>query len=320
MKEYTKPPLTYKEQINLLKSRGLLIPDENRAERLLSNISYYRLSAYMLPCKEIKDGCYIDKFIDGKTWDDVYNLYLFDRKLRLLVFDAIERLEISIRTQIIYQLSHKYGSHWQDDPSIFKITHKKDKDGNDIDIDVYKEINKHITDQLNNNKSEVFLQHYRDTYDNPSTPPSWMSVEIMYFNHLSKICSGLKQRSDATGISNFYCLPPEIFCSWLHTINYVRNLCAHHARLWNRDFNIVPVRLNFSKSLVWISNSSSVRRKKIYYFFCILNYLLQTVNPTSTFKEKLLELLDEYKKYISLQDMGFPNDWQNEKMWGIIKK
>lgn len=315
MKEYTKPPLTYQEQIDLLKSRGLLIPDESRAIRLLSNISYYRLSAYMLPCKEIKDDCYTDQFIEGKTWDDVYNLYLFDRKLRLLVFDVIERLEISIRTQIIYQLSHKYGSHWQDNSSIFKIIHKKDRDGNDIYIDVYKEINKHIKEQLDNNKSEVFLKHYRTTYDKPPTPPSWMSVEIMYFNHLSKICSGLKQRKDITGISYFYCMPPDIFCSWLHTINYVRNLCAHHARLWNRDFNIVPDRLDFSKQLVWLENPQKEKRKKIYYFFCMLNYLLQTVNPTSNFKDKLYDLLDEYKDFVSLQQMGFPENWQNGKMW-----
>lgn len=88
MREYTKPPLTYQQQVELLKSRGLLIPDEERAIRHLSNISYYRLSAYMLPCKKIKDGRYTDHFIEGKTWDDVYNLYLFYRKLRLLVFDS----------------------------------------------------------------------------------------------------------------------------------------------------------------------------------------------------------------------------------------
>ncbi|MBR2199666.1 MAG: Abi family protein, partial [Bacteroidales bacterium] len=225
MKEYTKPPLTYQQQVELLKSRGLLIPDEERAIRHLSNISYYRLSAYMLPCKKIKDGRYTDHFSEGKTWDDVYNLYLFDRKLRLLVFDAIERLEISIRTQIIYQLSHKYGSHWQDNPDIFNVIHKKDKDGRDIEINVHTELNRHIAEQLHNNKAEAFIQHYREMYDHPPTPPSWMSVEIMYFNHLSRICSALKSRSDVVGIASYYGMPPRQFCSWLHTINYVRNLC-----------------------------------------------------------------------------------------------
>ena len=315
MKEYTKQPLTYQQQVDLLKSRGLLIPDENRAVRLLSNISYYRLSAYMLPCKEIKNGNYTDRFIVGKTWDDVYSLYLFDRKLRLLVFDAIERLEISIRTQIIYQLSHKYGSHWQDNPSIFKVIRKKDKDGKVVEINVFNEINKHILEQLNSNKSEVFLQHYRETYNKPSTPPSWMSVEIMYFNHLSKICSGLKQRSDIAAIAKFYSLPPDTFCSWLHTINYVRNLCAHHARLWNRDFNIVPERLDFSKNLIWLKNIKTAKRKKMYYFLCMLNYMLQTANPTSNFKEKMFDLLEEYKAFLPIEQMGFPNDWKEEPLW-----
>lgn len=315
MREYTKPPLTYYEQVELLKSRGLLIPDEERVIRHLSNISYYRLSAYMLPFKEIKDGSYTDRFIEGTTWDDVYNLYLFDRKFRLLVFDAIERLEISIRTQIIYQLSHKYGSHWQDNPDIFKTVTKKDKDGNEIEINVYQEISKHIADQLHSNKAEVFIQHYRNTYDKPQNPPSWMSVEIMYFNHLSRICSGLKYRSDLVGISKYYDMPPQEFCSWLHTINYVRNLCAHHARLWNRDFNIVPERLNFSKNRVWISNPRTVKRKKTYYFLCMLNYLLQTACPNSNFSEKLYDLVEEFKEFVPMQHMGFPENWREEKMW-----
>ncbi len=74
----------------------------------------------------------------------------------------------------------------------------------------------------------------------------------MYFNHLSQICNNLKQRSDITGIAKWFGLPPETFTSWLHSVNYVRNICAHHARLWNRDMNIVPMKLGFSKTNVWI--------------------------------------------------------------------
>lgn len=103
--------MSYTEQVTLLQSRGMSVSDIPRAERLLANISYYRLSAYMLPYKKKENGTIIDNFKEGTTWDMVYDLYVFDRKLRLLVFDAIERLEIAVRTQIIYQLSHKYGSH-----------------------------------------------------------------------------------------------------------------------------------------------------------------------------------------------------------------
>ena len=232
MEVFNKPPLTYEKQVELLLSRGLIVTDRKRAERHLANISYYRLSAYMLPYKKKEDGIIIDAFKEGTTWDDIYDLYVFDRKLRLLVFDAIERLEVAIRTQIIYQLSHKYGSHWQDNAHIFNPPREVTlRDGRTITIDVYREIQSHIKEQLHSNRAEVFIQHYHNKYGTPENPPSWMSVEIMYFNHLSKICTGLKNRADINGIASYFALPPKTFCSWLHTMNYVRNICAHHSRL-----------------------------------------------------------------------------------------
>lgn len=316
MEVFYKPPLTYEKQVELLLSRGLIVTDRKRAERHLANISYYRFSAYMLPYKKKENGIIIDAFKEGTTWDDIYDLYVFDRKLRLLVFDAIERLEVAIRTQIIYQLSHKYGSHWQDNAHIFNPPREVTlRDGRKITIDVYREIQSHIKEQLHSNRAEVFIQHYHNKYDTPENPPSWMSVEIMYFNHLSKICTGLKNRADIVGIASYFALPPKTFCSWLHTMNYVRNICAHHSRLWNRDLNIVPEKLLFSKHLVWISNPDTSKRSRNYYFFCMINYMLQVANPTSQFKTKLKELLEEYKNVISLDSMGFPKGWEEEKMW-----
>lgn len=313
---YNKPPLAYSEQVELLKSRGLIINYEERTQRHLENISYYRLSAYMIPYRQKKNGILTDRFNQGTSWDDIYNLYVFDRKLRLLIFDAIERLEIAIRSQIIYQLSHKYNSHWQDNPSIFKPPYqKKLQDGSVITVDIYEEVQKHIHEQLNNNKAEVFIKHYKSKYETPSNPPSWMSVEIMYFNHLPRICNGLNNRSDLNGIAQYFDLPPQIFCSWLHTINYVRNLCAHHARLWNRILSIVPENLHFSKHLTWISDPNTAQRSKIYYFCCMINYLLQTANPTSNFKQRLCDLLSENKDIANLSAMGFSPNWEQEKIW-----
>ena len=303
-----------------MSSRGMVISDKQRTERHLANISYYRLSAYMLPYKQKENGKILDSFREGVTWDTVYNLYVSDRKLRLMVFDAIERLEVAIRAQIIYQLSHKYGSHWQDRPEIF--TPPKTitlRDGRTVIMDVYGDIQKHIKEQLHNNKAEVFIQHYCNKYDTPINPPSWMSVEVMYFNHLSRICTGLKLRADINGIASYFALPPKTFCSWLHTINYIRNICAHHARLWNRDMNIVPEKLAFSKSLDWVSSPDTVKRSKLYYFLCMLNYMLQTANPTSTFKHRIKDLLTEYQEVASLNAMGFQPDWMNEKMWNDKK-
>ncbi len=141
----------------------------------------------------------------------------------------------------------------------------------------------------------------------------------MYFNHLSRICTGLKRRADINGIASYFAMPPKTFCSWLHTINYVRNICAHHARLWNRDMNIVPEKLAFSKSLDWVSSPDTVKRSKLYYFLCMLNYMLQTANPTSTLKYRLKDLLTEYQEVVSLNSMGFQPGWMNEKMWNDKK-
>lgn len=312
---YTKHPKTYEEQLEILKDRGLLIDDKRRTIRHLSAISYYRLSAYMLPYKVWINNERTDNFVDGTSWSSVYDLYVFDRKLRLLIFDAIERLEIAIRSQIIYQLSHKYGSHWQDNKDIFKVEEYTRKDGSIGTIDVYRDIQKHIKDQLSSNKAEVFIKHYAQNYEPPVNPPSWMSVEIMYFNHLSLICNNLNQRADIAGIAKWFGLPPEIFCSWLHSINYVRNICAHHARLWNRDFNIVPAKLKFSKDKTWVSNTETIQRAKLYYFVCMVNYLLQTANPRSNFKTRLIALIDEYKHVVNTGYMGFPENWKDEKIW-----
>ena len=313
---YTKQPKTYEEQVDILKDRGLHIEDKNRTIRHLSAISYYRLSAYMLPYKVWKNNERTDDFVANTTWSNVYDLYVFDRKLRLLVFDAIERIEIAIRSQIIYQLSLKYGSHWQDKKDIFEIkSHIRKDDDKEITIDVYKDIQKHIKDQLASNKAEVFIKHYAQNYEPPVNPPSWMSVEIMYFNHLSQICNNLKERKDKAAIAKWFGLPPEIFCSWLHSINFVRNICAHHARLWNRDFNIVPAKLDFSKDKIWVSNPATIQRSKLYYFVCMVNYLLQTANPRSNFKNSLIALIEEYKHVVNTGYMGFPANWKDERIW-----
>ena len=311
---YSKPALTYDQQIALLESRGLQIKDKQRAKRHLSNVSYYRLSAYMLPFKEMDDkGNVKDKFLPNTTWDDVYNLYKFDRKLRLLVFDAIERIEIALRTQIIYQLSHKYGSHWQDNASIFNAK-PNPKTGRTL----YAEIQSHITDQLTANRKVQFIEHYVNTYDNPVNPPSWMSVELLYFSELSKICGSLNDKQDVKDLSNYFGIHNEnVFCSWMHSINYVRNICAHHGRLWNATIAVQPAKYKKPQSgLVWLTEEEVVKAKnsKLYYFLCTVLYLLQTVNPKTKFRERFVKLLEEYP-VVDTHFMGFPKDWQNLPLW-----
>ena len=321
MRTYTKPALTIDQQIDLLEKRGLLIPDHERAHRHLSNISYYRLSAYMLPYRVLDaSGNYLDQFVPGATWDDVYNLYKFDRKLRLLVFDAIERIEIALRTQVIYQLSHKYGPHWQDQGTLFQPPYYIPKTGRTYDV--FQDIQKHINDELNKNKKVNFIEHYLNTYDNPPTPPSWMSVELLYFSELSKICQNLKLRKDRTDLANAFGVKDDkVFCSWLHTLNYIRNICAHHSRLWNILLDITPTKyLNKDKSKVWLTDAEvkTAQSSKLYYTLCVILYLLQTVNPKTKFRQHFRDLLAKYPK-VNVGYMGFPTGWETHPLWKYPK-
>lgn len=321
MNTYRKPALTVEQQIALLKRRGLVIADKKRTARHLSNVSYYRISAYMLPYRVLDaDGRHRDQFVPGSTWDDIYNLYKFDRKLRLLVFDAIERIEIALRTQVIYQLSHKYGSHWQDNANIFKAPQFNRRTGKTYDV--FQDIQKHINDQLTANKKATFIEHYLNTYDNPPTPPSWMSVELLYFSELSKICQNLKIRSDRTDIAKAFGIKDDaIFCSWLHALNYVRNICAHHARLWNILMDITPTKyVNKEPSKIWLTETEvqSVQSSKLYYTLCIILYLLQTVNPKTNFRKHFKELLAKYPN-VNVGYMGFPTGWETHPLWADQK-
>ena len=315
MVRYTKPALTFEEQIALLKSRGLVIDDEKRATRHLSNVSYYRMSAYMLSFKKLDaNENVLDEFEEGTTWDNVYDLYKFDRKLRLLIFDAIERIEIALRTQVIYQLSHKYGSHWQNKKNIFKSTYTDPRTGKSVNV--YNDIKKHIAIELNKNNT-IFIQHYKAKYDNPKTPPSWMSVELLYFSELSKICQGLAKRADRTALAKaFGVMNEEIFCSWLHTLNYIRNICAHHARLWNIKVDVVPKKYYNKTDKVWLTNEEvdKVQSTKLFYTLCVILYLLQTVNPRTKFKQHFYDLLDKYP-IVETGYMGFPEGWKDLPLW-----
>ncbi len=316
MKKYTKPALTLEEQIALLKRRGLIINDEQRSIRHLSNVSYYRMSAYMLSFKKYDiEGSILDEFKEDTTWDNVYDLYKFDRKLRLLVFDAIERIEIALRTQIIYQLSHKYGSHWQTREDIFRSAFNPRTQKT---VNVYHDIKTHIDNELSKNNT-IFIQHYKSKYTEPATPPSWMSVELLYFSELSKICKGLARRLDRTELSKaFGVMDESVFCSWLHTLNYIRNICAHHARLWNIKVDVIPKKYYNKTDKVWLTNKEvdEVQSSKLFYTLCVILYFLQTVNPRTKFKKHFYDLLERYSK-VEVGYMGFPTEWKELPLWKI---
>jgi abortive infection bacteriophage resistance protein len=311
-KVYNKIPLTFDEQLALLKSRNLQISDEHKAISYLKEISYYRLSAYFLPYQKTKD-----KFNDGIDFKQIIETYSFDRELRLLIFDCIERIEIAIRTQITYCMALQYkDSHWHDNKSLF-IKPYYNRIGNLVDP--FSDFQSIISKAKTARTPEVFIKHYVDNYSKPSNPPAWMCLELLTIGELSHLYRGLNNKADKKRIADFFEVHPTVFTSWLHTLTYVRNICAHHSRLWNRDLAIEPEKLLKPKG-PWLTNEFN-NNKRIFYFICILKYLLTRANPGNSLKNKL-ELLFEKHATIAIKYMGIPSNedsemmnWKNQPIW-----
>lgn len=179
--EYNKLPILITEQVEKLKNRGLKFENEIKSQSYLSNISYYRLRAYTYP---FQDNLKINQpFNVDVSFEQIIDLYVFDRKLRFLIFDAIEKIEIALRTQIIYNFSLSYGSHWHLKPELYRdqtrfTTHLES---------LRKEIGR---------SNETFIEHYKNKYTNPTEPPCWMSLEVSSMGLLSKIFQNLKKGSE----------------------------------------------------------------------------------------------------------------------------
>lgn len=311
-KVYNKAPLTYQDQLALLESRGLTVAHRQKAISYLREISYYRLSAYYLPYQQVKDT-----FNAGVTFEQIIHTYSFDRELRLLVFDCIERIEIAIRTQMIYSMALHYNdAHWQDNKNYF-ITPYYNKIGNLVDP--YSDFQTIISKAKTARTPEVFIKHYTDNYYRPANPPAWMCFELLTIGELSHIYRGLRNNTDKKRVADFFDLHQTVFTSWLHTLTYVRNICAHHARLWNKDLAIEPDKL-LKPVGAWMGTAFQ-NNKRVFYFICALRYLLLRANPGNSLKDKLNALVTKYPT-VPIQYLGIPSDgkgnmldWQNEPLW-----
>jgi abortive infection bacteriophage resistance protein len=296
--KYPKPPLSIADQIVKLKQRGLTFGDERKAAHYLSNISYYRLRAYTYPFQDNSDPNHT--FIKEVSFENIIELYVFDRRLRLLVFNAIEKIEIALRTKIVYEFSLNNGSHWHEDANMYRNNYYFNKNINSL----YEEVDR---------SSETFIEHYKQTYTNPAYPPAWMTLEVITMGLLSKLYGNLQKGNEKKKVANEFGLSnPLILESWMHAFAGLRNICAHHSRLWNRRFTIVP-KIPYNTAHTFISNTN-IYDNKLYAQLCCINYITRIISPDSSFVPDLKDLL-ETCTLIDCKDMGFPADWEKETIW-----
>lgn len=298
--KYSKQAVSVADQIARLKARGLTITDEQKAESYLSNISYYRLRAYTYPFQDNTDSNH--PFVSKISFEEILNLYVFDRQFRLLVLDAIEKIEISFRTQIIYQWAMSFGSHWHLDSSLFRNSVQFAKH--------FTHLNKEI-----DRSTETFIDHYKTKYTQPQEPPAWMSLEVSSFGLLSLMFRNLKMGTEKKAVLRHYGLfKIDVLESWMHSFSNIRNICAHHGRLWNRRLT-AHIKVPTNTKNLFITNKK-VYPYKVYAALCCMKYTLDIISPNHSFTAKLIELMKTCP-LAQEKEMGFPQNWQEEKFWQL---
>jgi abortive infection bacteriophage resistance protein len=295
------------------------ITDREYAADCLKNIGYYRLSGYWYPLRESSlvkqengaiERIVGDNFRPGSTFDQVINIYTYDKHLRLLMLDILERIEIAIRTDITLQLG-QYGP-WSY------------RQGDVLDQRFVNEINPGFTesqftkfisrfDEMVSRSKSDFVDHFRKKYSDPL--PIWAAVELWDFGMLSVFVSGMKYR-DKRAVASRYNVPPEIFPSWIRALADVRNICAHHGRLWNRTLVSQPKTANIGiDDLLHLQDG--IAREKIYSVIAIARYIQNVLNPTSTWADSIVSLNESFPEApgIIFKQMGYPDDWRTLSLW-----
>lgn len=304
-----KESRSIQEQIELLKQRGMIIKDEDFACLHLRNISYYRLKGYWWDMQQDKVN---HVFQTGSRFEDVIARYSFDKELRLILFDAIETIEIALRTKMIYHLSQSYGGLYYTDNTLFdnEALHQQ-----------------HLEDLMNEfmRSSEVFIKEYKHKYgvwedkkcvSLTQQPDAWIIFEVATFGTLSKIYKNLKHHiPEKARIANEFGLNlHNELSSWLEAISYLRNIVAHHSRLWSRNMVKRPMEVKNPKR-IWLQKPlPEVAQKKPYLAITAMLYLCKAIDAGDSYRKKIIALIKENPE-IPIYKQGFLNEWNKEPIW-----
>ena len=294
---YNKQPISINDQIAILKGRGLIFTDEQKAQIVLENISYFRLAGYW---RTMEQNSSSHLFRPGSRFEDVVARYNFDSELKTLIFAAIQQIEISVRTRIIHFFSLVHGAFWFLDDTLAE------------DEDLFNENLRYLRTELSRSHDEFIAEHFRK-YDEPDMPPAWKTLEVASFGTLSKLYKNMNDNAVKKQVARSFNIPQhKCLQSWLATLTIVRNTCAHHARLWNAHFSMVP-RTNERMRGNWIANRL-FSSDKLYPSLCCIAYWLNSINPQNTFVQDFKSLLTKYPS-VQPSMMGFPRGWETEPLW-----
>lgn len=325
---YPKPWLDIEKQLDHLQARGLQISDRDKALNCLQRIGYYRLSGYWFAFRERSGPCCLldgprlgkvqakgesialDGFKRGASFQNAVDLYVFDKELRLLVADALERVEIALRVDVAHTLGQLDPfAYLRSDLFHGSFGHVLNKDSG---VTRHHEwLGKHA--QLISRSKEEFVTHNKAKYGLPLAV--WVACEVWDFGTLSTLFGGMREtEQDAIslryGVSN-----GRVFATWLRSLNYLRNVCAHHSRLWNRNIVDQP-KLPSADEMPWVGPfaRSGHALARCFLLLQMLRHLLSVINPTSSWPARLKKHLESFPDLghlgLNLAGMGAISDWQ----------
>lgn len=291
--KYTKPPLNFCQQAALLIERGLIV-DQDELEEFLGRANYYRFSGYLFPYRA-EDG---ENFQEGTTFHEIRNIYEFDSELRSMTLSAIEIIDIAIlRTRLVEKFTLACGPFCYRNQSSFDSS---------MSSYYHQKVLENIQQSIERS-DEIFVQKYTKKYTSEKYLPFWMVAEICSMSQMSIIFKHLPYSIQAP-IAKDIGLHSNDLASWLHTLTVIRNICAHHARLWNR---ILPVRPKFPKKKhrPEFYDPERIPNHSFFMVLAILRYLIQRINPEVDVLDEFYALLEKHSG-IPMFRMGFPEDWQ----------
>jgi len=302
---YSKPPLSFEQQADLLLSRGMA-GDRAVIISRLSVTNYYRLSGYWHPFRQPPlgpGGPLLDGFKDGTSFEEVWARYAFDRRLRLLVMDAIERIEVAVRTQLTYHHAHEHGPFaYATDPAALPK----------LSSDEFARFVERVREEIGRSK-DTFADHFRSKYgDSHEFLPAWMLAEVMTFGTMLTLYRGSSKKVKQS-VADIFHMPEAVLGSWLLTLNAVRNICAHHGRLWNREMGVKPFIPRINDYPAW-HTPVKVLNNRVFGVLTICKWSLDRIAPQSRWGDRIETLLSDSPTIPTLS-MGFPSNWQQCPIW-----
>lgn len=313
---------SYQEQLNILSSRGMQITDPQGAQQALENIGYYRLAAYWYQFREIEKAdepgavTRSELFRAGASFEQARALWQFDRQLRLLLIEALERIEVALRVRI----SHRLG---QDNPcghldSAFLDTEKcSAADSRPLTTGTaHEEWLAEYEGKLTTTDDDI-LRLYREKWD--YKPPVWVAVELLDFGMLSKFFRLMTKAQQSDVARTFGISQGTFLANWAKVLNHVRNMCAHHSRVWNQPltFRLQRIPIGRAPLLDPLHDFTGTSTTRIYAVLHLCAFLLQGLGDGNDWTKRASSLLDAFPLApgVSMDNMGVPTGWQDFEIW-----